>query len=228
MSTLAVRFFGTTQEKLTKQTTKLEIDMENRIKFFRKKKDLSLDQLAELIGVGKSTIHRLEAGETSLYHELLPDLAEKLGATILELTGLDAEAAEPQNSAQSEIDAMPLDCAEMLGFKFGQDIEIWEALTGSLDAIGIEPGDLLTIVPLSEKKITMGDPVILRVRTEGDLTISQQKGGMMRQYIEPNMFITNSIQHDRFPINSASQDVVIIGSIASKVFRPYSRKVAFK
>lgn len=63
-----------------------------RIRVLRKKKGLSLEQLAEMIGTSRQTVHRYETGAiTNVPHEKIEALARALGTTPSRLMGWDNE-----------------------------------------------------------------------------------------------------------------------------------------
>lgn len=66
--------------------------LSERIKSLRKKKGLSLEQLAEAVGTSRQTIHRYENGIiTNIPHEKVEGLARALGTTPSALMGWDEE-----------------------------------------------------------------------------------------------------------------------------------------
>ena len=63
-----------------------------RIKYLRKKRGLSLEQLAEAVGISRQTVHRYETGAiTNVPHEKIEALARALGTTPSRLMGWDNE-----------------------------------------------------------------------------------------------------------------------------------------
>ena len=63
-----------------------------RIRALRKEKGLSLEQLAEMIGTSRQTVHRYETGAiTNVPHEKIEALARALGTTPSRLMGWDNE-----------------------------------------------------------------------------------------------------------------------------------------
>lgn len=63
-----------------------------KIKKIRKAKGLSLEQLAELVGTSRQTVHRYENGTiTNIPHERVEALAKALGTTPARLMGWDKE-----------------------------------------------------------------------------------------------------------------------------------------
>ena len=66
--------------------------LSEKIKFLRKSKGMSLEQLAELIGTSRQTVHRYENGTiTNIPHEKIEALARALGTTPASLMGWDKD-----------------------------------------------------------------------------------------------------------------------------------------
>ncbi len=67
-----------------------------KLKELRKSRGLTLDELAEMIGTSKQTIHRYETGViTNVPPEKVESLANALGTTPAELMGWDEESTVP-------------------------------------------------------------------------------------------------------------------------------------
>ncbi len=66
--------------------------LSEKIKFLRKSKGMSLEQLAELVGTSRQTVHRYENGTiTNIPHDKIEALARALGTTPASLMGWDKE-----------------------------------------------------------------------------------------------------------------------------------------
>ena len=63
-----------------------------RIKAFRKEKDITQEQLAEMLGVSCQSVSRWESGVCYPDMELLPVLAEIFAVTVDKLLGVDGMA----------------------------------------------------------------------------------------------------------------------------------------
>ena len=63
----------------------------NRIKEVRKKKGLSLQQVADAVGVGNNTISRYETGKREPKLEMWQKLADIYGVSVPYLQGIDKE-----------------------------------------------------------------------------------------------------------------------------------------
>ena len=72
--------------------------LSKKIKALRKEKRLSLEQLAELVGTSRQTIHRYENGIiANIPHDKIEALASALGTTPASLMGWDEEAKPTLN-----------------------------------------------------------------------------------------------------------------------------------
>ena len=70
--------------------------LNERIKLLRKEKGLSLEQLAEMIGTSRQTVHRYETGViTNIPSEKVEAMAKALGTTPQSLMGWEEESDFP-------------------------------------------------------------------------------------------------------------------------------------
>jgi len=204
--------------------------MANLVRKFRKSKNIPIDKLAEMVGGSVATLHRIETGSTKLYHELLPELARVLDCPMLVLAGLKGSKDEDVADDEEEIGDDIVEFGPGSGGKeeevrqrlgFDQSVTVWRVRTKSLDAMGIYENDLVSSNDDPATPPIMGDPVIIRVPIIGGG--DTEKGRLLlRQYIEPDIFITNSKVSNKRTINKAIEKVRIVGTITSKVMRPAS------
>ena len=76
----------------------MEEGMAQRIKSLRQKKGLTLEQVADVVGVGKSTVRKWETGMiANMRRDKIADLARALGTTPAYLMGWEEEP-EIENS----------------------------------------------------------------------------------------------------------------------------------
>jgi transcriptional regulator with XRE-family HTH domain len=66
-------------------------DLGARIAGARKARDLTQQQLADLLGIAQQTLAHYESGDRCFPASVLPKLAEKLGLTVNELLGQDGQ-----------------------------------------------------------------------------------------------------------------------------------------
>jgi len=195
---------------------------------------MSLEQLADQAGASTGTIHRLETGATHLYHELLPELSRILGCPAWQLAGFDG----PKDDACGgndlhQIDETPqrdlIQKPDVTLTKFRQTelllpAQVWKVHRNTLDAIGVVSGDLIAVIDIGSQAPEMGDPVLIKIST-GEDEVADPKKALLRQYIEPDLFITNSKGGNEPTINRVQQKVVLIGTVSNKIFRPGVRNI---
>lgn len=79
----------------------MEKGMAQRIKALRQEKGLTLEQVADVVGVGKSTVRKWETGMiANMRRDKIADLAKALGTTPAYLMGWTEE--DTNNSSPSE------------------------------------------------------------------------------------------------------------------------------
>lgn len=77
----------------------MEKGMAQRIRDLRQEKGLTLEQVAEVVGVGKSTVRKWETGMiANMRRDKIADLAKALGTTPAYLMGWEEEAEEKESS----------------------------------------------------------------------------------------------------------------------------------
>ena len=80
----------------------MEKGMAHRIKKLRKEKGLTLEQVAEVVGVGKSTVRKWETGMiANMRRDKIADLAKALGTTPAYLMGWNED--DTKESSPSEL-----------------------------------------------------------------------------------------------------------------------------
>ena len=73
----------------------MEEGMAQRIKALRQEKGLTLEQVADVVGVGKSTVRKWETGMiANMRRDKISDLAKALGTTPAYLMGWEEEVKE--------------------------------------------------------------------------------------------------------------------------------------
>ena len=77
----------------------MEEGMAQRIKTLRQEKGLTLEQVADIVGVGKSTVRKWETGMiANMRRDKIADLAKALGTTPAYLMGWKEEDTKKENS----------------------------------------------------------------------------------------------------------------------------------
>ena len=97
----------------------MEEGMAQRIKNLRQEKGLTLEQVAEVVGVGRSTVRKWETGMiANMRRDKIADLAKALGATPAYLMGWQEEDAKkelsPSEPELTEGDKMMLEIFRLI------------------------------------------------------------------------------------------------------------------
>lgn len=72
------------------------MDVGNKIKALRQQRGLTLEEVGQYVGVGKSTVRKWETGQiANMRRDKIPKLAEVLGTTPSEIIGLYDNADPP-------------------------------------------------------------------------------------------------------------------------------------
>lgn len=83
--------------------------MAQRIKNLRQEKGLTLEQVAEVVGVGKSTVRKWETGMiANMRRDKIADLAKALGTTPAYLMGWNEKEESPSEPELAEGEKMML------------------------------------------------------------------------------------------------------------------------
>ena len=87
----------------------MEKGMAQRIKKLRQEKGLTLEQVANVVGVGKSTVRKWETGMiANMKRDKIADLAKALGTTPEYLMGWDEKKDSPSERTLTEGEQMLL------------------------------------------------------------------------------------------------------------------------
>ena len=84
--------------------------MAQRIKDLRKEKGLTLEQVADIVGVGKSTVRKWETGMiANMKRDKIASLAKALGTTPEYLMGWEQKEKYPSEPQLTEVEKLALD-----------------------------------------------------------------------------------------------------------------------
>lgn len=182
--------------------------MSNVIHSLRTARGWTMEQLAEAIGATISTINRIEKGEVRLVSDWVPKLAAVLGVSEAEIAGLGTAAPGLAEDATPfvAVPGHPLERAA-----FGPSRDIWVVTSNALDAIGLYPGDKIVLdrSPAAVDAIGTGDAVIVQIGDRGT--------PLLRQFVEPDLFVTNARDHNTASLNRRHDDVRVLGVVVHKI-----------
>ena len=178
----------------------------NRIKQLRIEKGLTLGQLAEKVGLSESHLSRVEAGARGVKLSKLGALAKILGVPMIELM--------PQESFEHASDLVPYvppkgSAVEKALASSSQ--RMFRVLSGVLNELEISENDLI-IADCSKGAIAQvvnGSLVV----AEAINTRTGEKTLLLRQFIAPNLLITNSEGQNSISIHMLRAKVSILGLV---------------
>ena len=82
----------------------MEKGMAQRIKDLRQEKGLTLEQVAEVVGVGKSTVRKWETGMiANMRRDKIADLAKALGTTPAYLMGWEEDVEKESSPSEPQL-----------------------------------------------------------------------------------------------------------------------------
>ena len=185
----------------------------NVIRSLRTARGWTMEQLAEAIGATISTINRIEKGEVRLVSDWVPKLAAVLGVSEAEIAGLGTAPPGLSEDATPFVadPGHPLERAA-----FGPSRDIWVVTSDALDAIGLYPGDKVVLdrSPAAVDAIATGDAVIVQIV---DRDAPLRTTALLRQFVEPDLFITNARDHNAASLNRRHDDVRVLGVVVHKI-----------
>lgn len=196
----------------------------HRIKEIREARRLTQEALGQRIGRTKSTISKLESGETALDLAIAKKIADALEVGLQDVLAIEPEGSSNRPSGFE-------DDAERYTPPTGDPLKAYEANNQHLmtvnsavvDKAGIEPGDIV-IVDYSETacaNVKQLKVVIVRYHPTGDPTEEGQT--LIRQFVPPSMLITNSSKINYRQIDMDKEAAAIVGVVES-VHRKLSRQ----
>lgn len=183
----------------------------NNIAALRKARGWSMSTLADKLHTSTSSINRLEKG-AALDVPMLEKLEAIFEADWYEVAG----HKRPGQFLCFTNDAAPFHPPAghwLEHASFGPGLEKWEVLTPALDAIGLAPGDVVLVDMVNGEQAGTGDPVLLQLVDPGD---ASKVWTLIRQYIEPDLFVTNSRLHDAPNLKRGRHEVHILGKITKR------------
>lgn len=170
--------------------------------------------LAQRLNTSVSSVNRLEKGGRDLSVEELVKLAAVLEVPYSAIVPALAEAPAGEPAAGLREDARPYVGEGPEQITLPDNRVAWHVTTDALSAIGINRGDSI-IVDISTQAVEQagtGDAVVVQ-HYGPDMTART----LLRQYVEPDLFVTNSRGPNATPLRRGEDDVAIKGVIVSRV-----------
>jgi DNA-binding Xre family transcriptional regulator len=179
----------------------------NRIRQLRLERGLSLTDLANELGISESHLSRVEAGTRGLHLSRMEGLARALGVPLTEILPAQAQSWTPDVAPYTP----PKGSFIAKAAANAKTQRMFKVLTGVLSDLGIADGDPIIV------ETAIGDLKDLEPLTPLVLRLFPEKEGepvlLLRQFLPPKLFVTNSVDHNAMPINMRSVKVEIVGRV---------------
>ena len=138
--------------------------MQNRLREFRKRAGLTLEQVGEILGLSSATVSRHETSGTASVDQLIA-YAGVYGCDPAGFLLTD----EPKGLAESEARYLPEKRAQthqlaLAGLLYERNTDTWIVGARSLERVGIVPGHRILVDP--KRKPTAGEPVLVQLSDE--------------------------------------------------------------
>ena len=178
----------------------------NRIKQLRLERGMSLKELAEQIGVTDSQLSRAENGKRGLQAKKLENLARFFKVPVGEFMSLENSATLADVAPYTPPKGSVLEKAFTSTTQ-----KMFKVLTNGMSELAITEGDPIIVEtkPIARTDLKMGEIIIAEV--------SDHRAGVsvlvLRQYIEPNLLVTNSCDDNAMPIHIVKTRAKIIGRV---------------
>ncbi len=188
--------------------------LRNRIRELRDLRGMSLQQVVDLLNmptVDTSRLSKLErADDVTL--EWMERLAPIFGVHPTEIIddtprGVPAAPTEPEAKRYE-----PKKKNDVLQHFARPGHSIWEVLVDSLDELELKTGAQLIVRDVERQEVVGGDAVIAIYTTPGGSELP-----LLRQFIEPNLLITNRESGNAIPLNLRTDPVRISGKILHRI-----------
>jgi transcriptional regulator with XRE-family HTH domain len=198
--------------------------IENAIKELRTSRGWSYAEVAKRVAddTSPSTIQKLEQGVMQLTPKWAEALARAFGVNTLEIYGAKPAAVPPRPHGHLAEDVKPYIAAETAAKPQPATPGYARYLVTSraLDELGLLPGMIVEVNerPDAAAGLATGDIVLAEVRLPGHAHATM----VMREFVEPALLITNSIDDNADPINTRKVPTRIVG-IVETAFRSLAR-----
>lgn len=181
----------------------------HRIKELREARGWSQEYLGSKINRTKHAVSRLEKGDSSLDLQIAQQIADAFGVPLTEVLVLDGKNNTGGFSDEGRIHVPAID--DPLHAHLKSQRYLLEVDTNALDQAGLSIGDIVIVDETANscRHVAPLQIVVVNYRPAPGRKSIQ----LLRQFIPPNLLITNSSQKNLPSLNLLSDNVVIIGVV---------------
>ena len=178
----------------------------NRIKQLRLERGLTLTELAKKIGISEGHLSRVEVGARGLKLPKMEALAQALGVPVGDILSSQFVGFLPD-----VVPYVPPKGSAIERALTSTTQKMFSVLTAVMSELGIREGTPIIADTGAQavKDIQMGQVVVAEVFPDG----SKEGVLLLRQYIAPNLLITNSSEQNLTPIHMLKLKTKIVGRV---------------
>jgi transcriptional regulator with XRE-family HTH domain len=178
----------------------------SRIKQLRLERGWSLKELASELDITESHLSRVEAGKRGLQVKKLEMAARLFKVPVADLMNLGSGAALPDLTPYAPPKGSFFEKAYTSSTQ-----KMFKVTSNCLNELGITEGDPIVVetTPLTKSDLKMGDVVVVEVG--GDR--GEPGALVLRQFLGPNLLVTNSSENNAAPIHMVKARAKIIGRV---------------
>lgn len=190
----------------------------NRVREFRIAAGLTLEQLADRMGLSHSHVQRVETGKRGLSVPLAERFADVFGKTTQEVLGMSATPANATGghlaSGGFREDAEPYADRKRLRLqpRKGENIDPWHIKSDAVARAGVRAGQV-RFVDLSAEAVENVKPLQCVIAQIYDVGPEGRTVTVVRQFVPPSLLITNSDTICEMPLDIDKGDAYIKGVI---------------
>jgi transcriptional regulator with XRE-family HTH domain len=188
---------------------------QNRIRQLRQEKGLTVEVLAERLGISHGHLSRIERQARGLSIELAREVAKAMNVTVAEVLGIDTQA-NGQARADERLceDAVPFvpSASTPTIPTYPGNVAPWVMKTDALDKVGM-PAGTIVFVDTSAEAVDNVRPlqcVIAHIYDDKEMTRAVT---VARQFVPPSLLITNSSMRNAMPLDLDKSEAIIKGVI---------------
>lgn len=193
--------------------------MAQRIRELRVAKGMTVEELAAKAEISQPYLTRLESGKrgkrglTSSVAEKLAMALETTPAEVMGISGRNSVAQPSAATLRNDVEPYEPQEADLLRafVKKRQNVVPHRVITNALDQMDIHDGDIV-FLDLSSEAVENVQP-LQAVVAESYAPGTATKTTLLRQFVPPNLLITNSSGRNEAPLNIETDSVAIKGVI---------------
>lgn len=182
--------------------------MKNRIEYWRNRRGLSMQELAERANTTASTINKLEKGGMQLTQAWMTRIAKELG-----VQSADLLLGPTKTDMTEDVEVYAPPAAHPLArLATLPNYRVYTMKTGVLEDLGIAKGDLVVVDSSTEAIENLAPLSAVLLNYWDDKELKRSKA-LARQFLPPDKFVSNSASDPQSEISISRERAEVAGVI---------------